>query len=348
MNKKLLIICIIVFLTKTGNVFSSNSIFDVNNIIITNYNYQNKEKLLDRAFKDGFYKLTEKILQKKDSDSLKKIGLKEIRQLVSSYQIIENKDFNKKNEVTINLSFSRNKINNLFYKNNISYADVSKTDLVIFPVLIENNNFYLYEDNYFYDNWIKDEEKTFKFINYILPIENLSDIEIISKNKENLESINVNDLLSNYGIKNYLFFVIKPSKNSVDVFIKGLVSEKKVVKNLNYSLSNNLKEERFSEVIQSLKQDINEVWKSENLIDVRTPSFLNVNLDLNKQDDLLILQKKFNEIDLIENFYVLELNKNYAKIKIKYLGKIDKMKNKFNDKGIKVKIKNNQWIIELI
>ena len=137
MNKKLLIICIIVFLTKTGNVFSSNSIFDVNNIIITNYNYQNKEKLLDRAFKDGFYKLTEKILQKKDSDSLKKIGLKEIRQLISSYQIIENKDFNKKNEVKINLSFSRSKINNLFYKNNISYADVSKTDLVIFPVLID-------------------------------------------------------------------------------------------------------------------------------------------------------------------------------------------------------------------
>ena len=106
----------------------------------------------------------------------------------------------------------------------------------------------------------------------------------------------MNDLLSNYGIKNYLFLVIKPSKSSVDVFIKGLVSKKKVVKNLNYSLSNNLKEERFSEVIQSLKQDINEVWKSENLIDVRTPSFLNVNLDLHKQDDLLILQKNLMKL----------------------------------------------------
>ena len=65
MNKKLLIICIIVFLTKARNVFSNNSIFDVNNIIITNYNYQNKEKLLDKAFKDGFYKLTGKNLTKK-------------------------------------------------------------------------------------------------------------------------------------------------------------------------------------------------------------------------------------------------------------------------------------------
>ena len=65
MNKITLLIFIIVFLTKTGNVFSSNSIFNVDNIIINNTNNQNREKILDKAIKTGFKKLTKKILLKK-------------------------------------------------------------------------------------------------------------------------------------------------------------------------------------------------------------------------------------------------------------------------------------------
>ena len=36
------------------------------------------------------------------------------------------------------------------------------------------------------------------------------------------------------------------------------------------------------------------------------------------------------KIDLIENFNVSELNKDYVKIKIKYYGKIDKIIKKFS------------------
>ena len=43
------------------------------------------------------------------------------------------------------------------------------------------------------------------------------------------------------------------------------------------------------------------------------------------------------DIELIENFYVLELAKNYVRIRIKYLGKIDKIKNKFYEKRYKAR-----------
>ena len=51
--------------------------------------------------------------------------------------------------------------------------------------------------------------------------------------------------------------------------------------------------------------------------------------DIKKQNDLLKIQMILRDIELIENFYVLELGKNYAIIKIKYLGKMDKIKSKF-------------------
>ena len=44
----------------------------------------------------------------------------------------------------------------------------------------------------------------------------------------------------------------------------------------------------------------------------------------------------------------MELNTNYAKIKIKYLGKINKIKSKLDNQGIRVIISNNEWKLKLI
>ena len=104
----------------------------------------------------------------------------------------------------------------------------------------------------------------------------------------------------------------------------------------------------YLNTIKIIKQEINEIWKSQNLVDVRTPTFLNIILDIKRDNDLLNLQKALNNIELIENYQVLELNKNYAKIKIKYLGSIDKIKNKFAKQNILISIINNQWKLKLI
>ena len=60
------------------------------------------------------------------------------------------------------------------------------------------------------------------------------------------------------------------------------------------------------------------------------------------------LRKALNKIDLIESYNVMELNTNYAKIKFKYLGKINKIKAKLDNQGIRVIISNNEWKLKLI
>ena len=54
------------FLLKTGNVLSANSIFDVDNIDIDQKEYQSNEELLNFAFKEAFNKLINRILLKQD------------------------------------------------------------------------------------------------------------------------------------------------------------------------------------------------------------------------------------------------------------------------------------------
>mgnify|MGYP001190013545 CR=1 FL=1 len=345
MNKIIFFCIIIVLLIKTETVFSSNKIFYVDNIVVNNKSSLDSKQFLDKAFQAGFEKLVKKILRNADSSKILDTELSEIKSLISNYQIIKDKE---KFETTINLSFSRKKINNFFYKKNILYADIYETDLVLFPVLIKNENFYLFSENFFFNNWNKKIDKNKdEFINYFLPIENLDDIEFINKNKNNLESIDVRNLLSNYDLKDYIFLIIKPSGKKLDIFLKGRISGNNIIKNFSI-LRNNENESIYKNAIDELKIEINELWKANNLIDVRTPSFLNVTLDINQRDDLLKIQKVLNKIDLIDNYYVFELDKDQVKIKIKYLGKIDKIKSKLDENNIKLIINKNKWKLKLI
>ncbi len=349
MNKIIFYIFIIVFFVKTGNVFSSNNIFNVDNIVVKNTANQNKEKLLDKAFQEGFEKLTKKILINKDLLSVEKTSLKEIKKLVSTYQIIENEEFYVNDEVKVNLSFDREKINRFFYVKGISYADISDTDVVIFPVLIKNNDFFLFSENYFYNNWSNqyfDEEN--EFINYVLPIENLEDLQLINSNKNDLESLPIKQILSNYDLKDYIFLIITIKKNKIDIFLKGSISGNRVIKNFSVSSGDEGEDIIYNNAIKEVKREIDEIWKLQNLIDIRTPSFLNTVLEIKKDNDLLNLRKALNKIDLIESYNVMELNTKYAKIKIKYLGKINKIKSKLDNQGIRVIISNNEWKLKLI
>ena len=345
MNKFVFYIFIIVFSIKTGTVFSNTNIFNVDNIVINNSNNANKEELLNKAFKKGFYKLIKNILLSKDFITVSKTDVNTIRNLVSTYQIIENKELNS-NKFFVNINFDKNKINEFFHENNISYADIFKSKIILFPILLKGEKMFLFSENFFYKNWMNEkpanEDKD--FIEYILPSENLNDIRIVTKFQDNLESINAEELLSGYDIKDYIFLVINIFDKDINIYMKGKISNKNIVKN--FKLDNDTFQNQG--VIKKIKFEISEIWKAQNLINVRTPSFLNIILDINKKDDLLNLQNTLATIDIIQNYSVVELNKNYAKIKIKYIGKIDKIKNKFDERNIEIKFSSNVWKLRLI
>ena len=97
-----------------------------------------------------------------------------------------------------------------------------------------------------------------------------------------------------------------------------------------------------------IDKEIRDLIKSQNLIDVRTPSFLNVEIKMNKKNNLIEFDNRLKNIDLIDNFYVQELNKDYVLVKIKYLGKINKIINKLKDQNINLKMISGQWQLNII
>jgi len=345
MKNLLFLTIILIFLTKTGNVSSNNNIFNVNNIEIGKDSYKSKDQLLTIAFKKGFKELTERILLQKDAKKIISTNSNDIKNLISHYQIIENNELNSQ-KVIINLFFDRDRLNNFFSQKNLQYSDIINTKVVVFPILINKQEIFIYNDNFFYNNW-KNEISDDNLIEYIIPIENLESIEKIKKNKNNLENLKVSEIISNYDVNNYIFLIIENESNKTKIFLKSEIFDKKVVKNiqLNFNLND---EKTYPFVLSELKNYIKEIIKSQNLIDIRVPTFLNARLKVDKLNDLYSVKSILQEIELIENFRVQELNNNFVKIKIKFYGKIEKIYQQLEEKGIKIEMQQNQWNLKLI
>ena len=165
-----LILFILIILSKTGNVLSVESIFTVNNIQVNKNTYKNKEELINIAFKKGFQKLNSKILLEDDYIKIKNTSLRSIKNLVSHYQIVKNKDLNIQNFEVINIYFKRDKMYNFYSQNNIKYSDVSGKILKILPVLLLNDEVFIYDNNFFYENWLDNKEKKAKTLSIFFPL----------------------------------------------------------------------------------------------------------------------------------------------------------------------------------
>ena len=341
----LFILSILIILFKTGNVLSDNNIFNVNNVEISKEIYTNKEKLSNQAFKKGFKELINRLLLEEDYKKVSTTNLDQIKGLISYYQI-QNKENEDKNIVRLNIFFDKDKIHNFFYQKNILYSDIINTDIIIFPLLIRDKQYFIYTKNYFYENWNK--ESSNDLIKYILPSENIESIQQIKLNRENIHKINVEDFFKEYNLENKVFVAINVNENLAKVFLNIKTSGKKLNKNLLIT-NPNLNQEQFNtRIISEIKNTIRDLIKSQNLIDVRVPSFLNAEIKLNNQSNLVEFNNRLKKIDLIDSFSVQELNKDYILVKIKYLGKINKIIDRLKDENIDLNMKQGHWQLNII
>ena len=155
MKKFVILFLIILFFCKTQNVFATNSLFTVDNIEVngTTKTSNNREKYLNLAFKKGFQKLITAIIKREDQKDLLSIDLRNIKSFISSYKIIEEKNFNNNYSLKINLYFNRQLFENFLIKKNISYSEMKKFDMLIYPIFIKESELQVISKNKFFEEW---------------------------------------------------------------------------------------------------------------------------------------------------------------------------------------------------
>ncbi len=344
---KIYIIILVVFF-KTETLFSNSNLFNVNNIQLEKKDKITNKSLADLAIKKGFNELTQKILLNEDKGKLTNLNFSVIKQLVTYYQITKVKDkTDNKKFVNFSVTFDKNKVHELFYKKGILYSEISDKELYILPILVRNDDIFIFNNNYFYNNWNKIYKND--LIEFILPLENIETIQKVNNLKDNLLSLEASVLFKEYIGKNLALIFIEDNKNNKHkVYLKTLIQGKTISKGISIKKENLSIDKIYEEIILQTKKELINLVKSRNLIDIRTPSFLNTKFNLNKKNNFVELNSRIKNIDLIENIYVQEFNKDNMSLKIKYLGKLENIINQLKQENIDLKLVNDQWIIKTL
>ena len=307
---KLIIIILMIFV-KSGNVLSNEKIFNVNNIEITKTSKMSNEFLANKAIKVGYIQLMEKILLLKDMKKVSDLNFQQIKELVSYYQVIEEETTEKENKIKFNIFFDKDKLHKLFFKKEILYSEIIQKELFILPILKKNDQIYVFNNN--------------------------------------LLDLSMRNLFKEYTKKNLALVIIEEiQKGNYKVYLRANILGKNIDKNLIIEKSNLAKRDYENKIINEVSVEIINFVKSQNLIDIRTPSFLNAQLSSSKVNNLVELNNRLKKIDSIDSIYVQEFNKENVFLKIKYLGKLNKIMKQLKEQRIILKLIGDQWSLKLI
>ena len=306
--------------------FSEENVFIIDNVEVEgemDLDFS-REKYINKAFLDSFQILTSKILLAKDLNKISNIKLKEIKNLINSFQVLEERYQKDKYRAVFKIFYNDIKVKKLLGQKNISFSQPKNISAVFFPILVLNDEIQDFNDSFFYKQWTTVKIKN-ELINFILPLEDLDDISKIQEMKNKIEELNVDDLVNKYNIKNYVFTLIVHQNERLNVYLKTNFNNNKVSKNLLYELDNIENQSKLNFILKDLKIQITDIWKEANVINLSIPLSIRVkfrHLNLKKLDKL---ESTFYKISIIENYSLEEFNINNSFFKIYYYGNPKKL-----------------------
>ena len=121
----------------------------------------NKNKAIDEGFKDSFSNLLSMITTSGDKEKIKNIPLKELKGLIDSFTISEEKFINNEYFAKLDTTFNKKKTLSFLEKKNIFPSTPVRNSVLLIPILVdvETDKIYLFTDNIFYKKWNNEKKK---------------------------------------------------------------------------------------------------------------------------------------------------------------------------------------------
>jgi len=326
--------------------FSEEDVFTIDEIKIKgaiDVNFS-REKYLNKAFFNSFEILMNKILLISDLKKVEKLKLKEIKNLIKSFKILEESYREDIYRANFQVIYNEQKVKEFLRKKNISFSLPKNISAVFYPVFYINGKMQNLNENFFYNNWNKIKIKN-ELINFILPLDDLDDISQITKMRDNLEDLDILSFVSKYGEKNYVFVLMDYGKNKLNIYLKTNFNNNTTSKNISYDVKNVRNEIILNSILKDLKLEIVDTWKEQNLINLLMPLSIKIKFQHSKLKDLDKLRKNFSRMGIIDSYKLEEFNINNSDYKIYYYGNPKKLKAELFKYGYE--LINNQGVWQL-
>ncbi len=340
-------LALIIFFFSTEAVKSKS--FEINDIEIAQpfeINFD-KNKVIDLGFKKAFFELVYSLIKSPDFEKINDIGLNEIKGMIETFSIKEEKFVNQKYYVNLGVSFNKKKIFKYLEKKNIFPSQILNQQFLFIPIIINENgnSILIFSNNPIYVNWNK-TNKRHQLINYLLPSEDLEDFKLIKERLDDIESYNFNEITKKYFLKNSIISLIFINNNDVRILSKIYNDKNEIIKNNSFKNINIDNQKDLNFLITNLKNIFEDTWKKINEINtsIKVPITVKIkNDDLKKSNNFELF---LNEIDLISDYSIQKFNKEFIFYEILFNGTVQNFINIMKNKKYNLNTQKKVWTIE--
>ncbi len=306
-----------------------------------------KNNVIEKAFHHGFMELLKKITSSRDLRSFKKVETKEVKELVDSFIIVDEKFIDNKYFAKFEVDFNKDKILKFLNKKKISSSIPINKKIFILPILLdeEKNQILMFSENIFYKEWTRNNKKHF-LIDYILPNEDLEDISIMQSQIEGIENYDFKEIIKKYNLNDYIILLVLKNENRIKILSKiNLNENKKIINNL-YDGVNLKNLEEVNKTILDLKINYEDEWKKQNIIDQSIKISIKAKIDSKSINMINKFEEMLKESDFVYKFNIDQFTNKTILFKIVYNNTPDKFLAEFESYGFNINSNENIWIIK--
>ena len=341
------ILSLIIFFFSTIEVKAKS--FEINNIEISKQfeNNFDKNKVIDSGFKKAFMELTYILTKSSDHNKLASVKLNEIKGMIETFSIQEEKFINQVYFVTLGVSFNKGKIFDYLKKRNIYPSQIKKEQFLFIPIIIDEdiNELRVFSKNPIYKNWNLNTQN-YELISYILPSEDLEDFNSIKKNLEVIETYDFSEITKKYFLNNFIISLIYIRNNEIRVLSKMHTKKNEIIKNNSFKDLDLNNEKDIVFLKNELKNLFEDTWKKINEINTS----IKLSIIIKIKNDNLVKSSQFehdlDEIDLVNDYSIQKFNKEFIFYEILFNGTVKNFINIMDNKNYNLNTEKKIWIIE--
>jgi hypothetical protein len=322
-------ISFVLFIIIFSTTFLNANTFKVSDIEISSpfeLNFK-KSLVIDRGFQVSFLNLLSMITTSGDKNQIKDIPIKELKSMIDSFTISDEKFINNEYFAKLETTFNKKKILNFLETKNIFPSIPIRNKVLLIPILVdtETESIYLFNNNIFYEKW-NDIKNNYQLLDYLLPSEDLEDLNKIQEMSNTIETYDFINLIKKYDLNDYIISIIYKNREEVKILSKINLNNSLKVSNQKYSKISLTNEQDFNMILENLKNLYEDEWKKNNEINTSIKLPLTISIKSVDYKKIMYLEEMLTSIDLVSNFYILNFNN---KLTLKVILRMKKILKKF-------------------
>ena len=270
-----------------------------------------------------------------------------IKGLIDSFTMSNERFVNNEYQVKFDVNFNKKNTLKFFESENIFPAIPRKKNLLLIPVMVDLqlDQISLFNNNIFYEKWNNNHERYY-LLNYILPSEDLEDVDLLSQNSQSIEDYDFKKIIRKYDLNDFIITIIYKNNDKLTVLSKIQLNQSFKVDNKKFERIDLSKERDLNLILVNLKTTYENYWKNINQINTSIKLPLTISINATEHKKIQIFENGLNELDLVSNFEILKFNNQNIYFKVIYNGSPNKFINDMKERNIEILTTDSFWEIK--